>query len=68
VYYAPRHSASLNSQSAIVARLVACGIPLAAIDSVIEVVRSGHVNILAKLIAGELTIEQARALARQRRR
>jgi len=61
-------SLSFDSQFEITERLMAEGKPASAIADALVVMRSGHGDILTKLIAGELTVEQARAITRQRRR
>jgi hypothetical protein len=58
----------LAHQRAVTARLTACGIPPTVIDHAIEVARSGDVDLLQRLIAGEIDVAQALTLARRRGR
>jgi hypothetical protein len=61
-------SEAIAQQQNVIARLIANGIPPAAIDAAVEIAHGGHIDLLAKLIARELNVEQACCIARRRGR
>src|SRR5262245_12587549 len=56
----------LGQQCTVKAELIPGGIPPPAITAALEVMNSGDLDILAKLIDGELIVERARRIARRR--
>jgi hypothetical protein len=57
-----------DSQADIVERLVAAGNSAAAVNAAINLVRSGHITLLQRVLDRDLDVEIAWQIARQQRR
>jgi hypothetical protein len=65
MYHQPSHS--VNSQSAIIARLVASGICAEVVGDAIALLRTGRADLIQQVTDGELDVARALKIAKKRR-